>query len=135
MIAIIRNREDQILFTRRRFEPHIGKLDLPGGFVDFDETLEEALQREIKEELNIEVQELTYYGSFSTKYPYKQVIYQPLDAVFECSIKSWDGLKPCDDVAEICFRSPWEITFEELAFSSNCLILENLRKMKHRSNS
>ncbi len=129
VIAIIRNERNQILLTRRKFEPHIGKLDLPGGFVDFNETLEEALQREIKEELNIEVANLNYFASFPTEYPFKQVIYQPIDAVFECSVKNWEGMAPCDDVAEICFRLPREVRFEEIAFSSNCRILELLFKI------
>ena len=53
--AIITNSKSEILLATRAFEPAKGKLDLPGGFVDMNETAEEALIRELKEELNINV--------------------------------------------------------------------------------
>ena len=42
-----------ILMIRRGGEPYKGKLALPGGFVEIGETLTEAAERELKEELGI----------------------------------------------------------------------------------
>ena len=51
--CFIRDKEGHLLVVRRRCEPAKGTLDLPGGFAELDETLEEALQREVKEETGL----------------------------------------------------------------------------------
>ena len=74
--AIIEN-NNKILLIRRNRKPKKGMLDLPGGFVDPNESAEIGLLRELKEELSLEVseEELSYFGSFPNKYEYKNTIY------------------------------------------------------------
>ncbi len=58
----------RILLTIRAIEPCIGKLNLPGGFMDVNETMEQAIARELKEELGLlpsDYSELIYAGSRS----------------------------------------------------------------------
>ena len=50
VVGVSVNEQQEILVGRRAFEPARGTLDLPGGFVDAGETLEEAVMRELKEE-------------------------------------------------------------------------------------
>ncbi|MEM7125463.1 MAG: NUDIX domain-containing protein [Chloroflexota bacterium] len=45
---------DQVLLIRRAIEPYIGKWALPGGYVDFGESWQEAAARELWEETGIE---------------------------------------------------------------------------------
>jgi 8-oxo-dGTP diphosphatase len=54
-IVVFTIRDDQLklLLIRRAFSPHKGKWALPGGFVDIDEGLEEAANRELKEETGV----------------------------------------------------------------------------------
>jgi len=47
--------QDGILFTVRTKEPGLGQLNFPGGFVDHNESLEQALVREIHEELSLSI--------------------------------------------------------------------------------
>ena len=71
--AIITNSKGEILLTTRAFEPAKDKLDLPGGFVDMNETAEEALIRELKEELNIEVTNPIYLFSLPNEYNFSDI--------------------------------------------------------------
>ena len=71
--VILHNQENQILFTVRAQKPNKGLLDLPGGFISLDETVEQAAVRELKEELNLELtpQDLTYFASSTDLYLYQ----------------------------------------------------------------
>ncbi len=54
VIGIIRNTKDEVLIARRQENAHLGGLlEFPGGKVGSNETSVQALTRELKEELNI----------------------------------------------------------------------------------
>jgi len=52
--ALILNK-GKILLVKRRFMPSAGKWSIPGGLIEVGESLVEALKREVKEELNLEI--------------------------------------------------------------------------------
>lgn len=55
-VAVITNPEGQILIDRRKAEGEMGGLwEFPGGKIEPQETVEECIKREIKEELDIEI--------------------------------------------------------------------------------
>ena len=56
--------------VRRAKEPAKGTLDLPGGFVDMGETVEQGMIREIKEETGLDVEEIQYLFSSPNVYMY-----------------------------------------------------------------
>ncbi|MBC8487766.1 MAG: NUDIX hydrolase [Bacteroidetes bacterium] len=56
----------EVLLIRRKHYPFEGKWALPGGFVDMDETLEEAVVRELKEETGLKNVDLKQLHAFST---------------------------------------------------------------------
>ena len=70
--------KQQLLLLRRAEDPGRGLLDLPGGFVDFGETAEEAFRRELNEGLIIESVDLSYFTSAPNQYHYLEVPYQTL---------------------------------------------------------
>jgi len=83
-VAVIIKCHDEILFTVRGKNPGINQLDLPGGFVDHNETLEEALTREVHEELSIKIQshQFRYFTSEPNTYQYQNVKYNTIDSIF-----------------------------------------------------
>jgi 8-oxo-dGTP diphosphatase len=81
--AIIR-RHGKILITRRRSDVHLAGLwEFPGGKVEPGESLEAALQREIREELGIDIHVLNEFFSTEFRYPEKSVRLH----FFDCEIK------------------------------------------------
>ena len=120
--------ENQFLFLRRARDPGAGKLDMPGGFVDFGETAEEALRRELREELIIESLELTYFTSAPNHYLYLNVAYQTLDFYFAATISSKPDTFNSSEIMEICWRSAEDIVEEEFAFSPMFQVLRQFLK-------
>ncbi|PIE60897.1 MAG: DNA mismatch repair protein MutT [Desulfobacterales bacterium] len=102
-MALITDEQDRLLVTRRKRDPEKGSLDLPGGFAEPGEDIERCLIREIKEELNLDVTDLTYFGSFSNIYPYKSVFYPITDLAFICQVDNFKEIRPMDDVAQFMF--------------------------------
>ena len=123
--------ENQFLFLRLAKDPGAGKLDMPGGFVDFGETAEEALRRELKEELMIESVELTYFTSAPNDYLYLNVPYQTLDFYFAATISSKPDTFDTSEIMEICWRSAGDIVEEEFAFSPMFQVFRQF--LKHQS--
>lgn len=72
----------RILLLRRGKEPALGLLDFPGGFIDPGESAEEALVREICEEIGQVPKDVRFLVSFPNKYEYGGVGYPTCDLVF-----------------------------------------------------
>jgi NAD+ diphosphatase len=111
----------QLLLVRRAKEPDLGMLDLPGGFVDPGETLEQALARELEEELGLRLggeQRCDYLCSSVNEYPYQGVLYHSLDLFFLIRLVEQPEINPADDVGGYSWLDPGEIRFDEIAFRS-----------------
>lgn len=80
--AIIKN-EDKILATKRGYGEFINMWEFPGGKIESGETKEQALVREIKEELNIEIN----VDKFALDIEYQYPNFYLFMSCFMCSIK------------------------------------------------
>lgn len=83
---VLYDENNNVLFEKRAKEPRKGCACLPGGFVDFNETAEEAMIRECREELGIEITDFTYLCTFPNVYPYKNIEYRTCDIFFSAKI-------------------------------------------------
>lgn len=101
--CLIVNKEGELLVCRRAHEPAKDTLDLPGGFVDLDESAEEALVREIKEELNLELTDIRFFKSIPNLYEYSGMVIHTLDLLFTAKVEDLTPLRADDDVKEAFF--------------------------------
>jgi len=101
--AFIINKEGELLVGRRAHDPAKGTLDLPGGFVALEETGEEAVKREIKEELNLTVTKAEMIFTIPNRYRWSGMTIPTLDLFYHCEVENLDELKPLDDVVETFF--------------------------------
>jgi NAD+ diphosphatase len=129
--GLIEDDKGRLLLTVRACDPQKGTLALPGGFVDFHESAEEALRREIREELNLSVSQCSYFGSFPNTYTYDDITYHTLDLAFICVAESLEPMSLSDEIESIRFFPPKEIELDLIGFDSIRDLL--FRYMRFRS--
>jgi len=117
-VAAILEYDNKIVLIKRAKEPGKGKLDLPGGFVDPKESAEQAVIREIKEELKIDIKEPKYLGSYPNIYKYENVLYHTCDLFFYCKIDALPVDFDRTEIEESILMSPLEIPDDRIAFES-----------------
>jgi NAD+ diphosphatase len=117
--VILINPKGQIYLGKRARAPRLGFWDMPGGFVDFHESAEDAARREIKEELNIEIDELELLCTFPNIYPVNKNDTYPLD-IFLIAKVAADKIEPFEqeEFSEGRFFYRNELPLEDMAFKS-----------------
>jgi ADP-ribose pyrophosphatase YjhB (NUDIX family) len=109
---------EELMLCVRAHEPGQGLWDVPGGFIEFDETIEDGLRREIREELNIELAELHYLTSAPNDYLFAEIPYKTADMFFVGVASNPDDAQPADDVADIVRIHPQSVDPARFAFES-----------------
>lgn len=116
--AFIVNDKHELLVCTRAKEPAKGKFDLPGGFVDGNETADEAVRREIAEELNVQVTESKFIFSLPNDYLYSGLTVPTLDLFFVCKIDNYENIQAADDVESIQFIALDKLNIEDFGLNS-----------------
>ncbi|MBN1118735.1 MAG: NUDIX domain-containing protein [Bacteroidales bacterium] len=120
--------QDKVLAVRRNRDPGKGLLDFPGGFVDPNESLEQALYREINEELRAEINNITYLCSSPNTYKYKGITYSTCDSFFTAEIDNDNFELEKSEIAEVVFLDKNELNPDLFAFKSMRAGIEAFRK-------
>jgi 8-oxo-dGTP pyrophosphatase MutT (NUDIX family) len=120
-VAAILQCGEEILVTRRARDPGSGLQDFPGGFVDPGETLEAALVRELREELNLDIEGMpvTWLGSATNRYTYDGITYPTCDSYFLLVFAEKPVLESRDDVAAHAWVRLRDLMPADFAFSSS----------------
>lgn len=116
--------DQKILVAKRNEEPFLGEWDFIGGFLQKDETPEEALKREIREELGVEAS-CTYIGAFSGTTSYHDFVYPIISFVYLTEL-SGDIVLNKKENSKIAWVPLWKLG--TVAFDSNKKILKFLQE-------
>lgn len=116
--GIVANPDGGVLLIRRAKNPAKDKLAFPGGFVDIDETVESALAREIREEVDLRVLQFRFLTSHPNRYEYRDIIYPVLDLFFVCETETLDATGQKEEVTSLEWVAPENVEPDSLAFDS-----------------
>ena len=72
--VMITDDQGRLLVVVRAEEPEKGTWDLPGGFADPGESIEESVRREVREELGLEIASMRYLCSYPNTYEYGGIV-------------------------------------------------------------
>ncbi|HSG90875.1 MAG TPA: NUDIX domain-containing protein [Pseudomonadales bacterium] len=128
-VAVVLEHEGRFLFACRAHAPAQGAWDFPGGFVDPDETLEEAACRELREELAVDLTpiDLRYLFSSHNRYPFASVAYRTADVYFGVRLRTLPALHCADDVSEARWWRLEELPDAALSFDTVRAAVARLR--------
>lgn len=112
--ALVTDGNGKLMMVTRGVEPDYGKLDLPGGFVDHNESVEDAVKRELFEELGMTVKSLKYVSSAPNEYIFSGFSVFTIDMAFEVIPESADNLNPMDDILDYQFYAEGDFSYDDI---------------------
>ncbi|MFN7736800.1 MAG: NUDIX domain-containing protein [Pirellula sp.] len=117
--AIVTNNEGEVLLIRRAHDPAKGKLGMPGGFIDPGESAEEALRREVLEEVGLHIRNMKYLMSAPNCYAYRGIDIPVLDMFYTAQVEEGEIRTEDGEVTEWYWTRLSDEVLAEMAFASN----------------
>jgi|SRR5574344_105858 NAD+ diphosphatase len=118
VVGVVLNEAGELLVARRAMEPARGMLDLPGGFVDMNESLEQAVRREMLEETGCEVTVEKWLFSVPNIYRYSDFDVPTTDNFILCKMKNPESVEAHDDVSALQWVRPEKLRVEDFGLKS-----------------
>jgi 8-oxo-dGTP diphosphatase len=112
--ALILTKENKLILVRRKFEPFTGFYALPGGFVEYGETVEHACMREAWEETGLKVRVIRLLGVYSD--PKRDPRGHTASVVFLCSAVGGKLKESTEETKDVKAFSKSELKRLKLAF-------------------
>lgn len=109
----------RIVLVRRAIEPGYGLWTFPGGYVEIDESVEEAAVREAAEETGVQIRLERFLNVYS--FPVSKVVLLVYVAQIQGGV-----LKAGEECLEVAAFAPSEIPWQALAFRSTERALQDL---------
>ncbi|MBV8880198.1 MAG: NUDIX hydrolase [Planctomycetaceae bacterium] len=119
--------DGKIALIERGIEPRRGFWSFPCGFMEIDETTEQAAMRETKEETGLDVALTGHLGTYS----YPDNFYGGAIVVVVYRAKVLGGtLKAADDCSDAKLITPSEVPWDQLAFKSSISAIQDWLRHK-----
>jgi 8-oxo-dGTP diphosphatase len=123
--AVVTDEKGKIILIRRKNPPYQGEWALPGGFVEYGETVEDAILREFKEETGVTIEIQGFLGVYSD--PKRDPRGHMITVCFLAS-KTHGELKANTDAEDVSSFTVDEAIGMKLAFDHHEIIKDALKK-------
>jgi len=119
--------KNEVLLIVRANEPYKGYLHLPGGFVDPSETGEDALSRELMEEIGIKVNHMSFLYTIPNDFIFNEVHYHILDIYFLIELDEKPKITCSSDAEDFVWEQLDQIDYSRVGYRSVKLALKRLQ--------
>ncbi len=123
--AILFDQQGRLLLIRREYPPFQGQYALPGGFVEYGETVEAAVQRELEEETGVRTGITRLVGVYSA--PDRDPRRHNVSVAFLMQPSAQQPVSG-DDAASAAYIDNWKDV--ELAFDHRRIVDDACRILK-----
>ncbi|MEZ5899974.1 MAG: NUDIX hydrolase [Hyphomicrobiaceae bacterium] len=120
--CVVRDAHGRILLITRAKPPYRGQFALPGGFVNREESVEDACRREVLEETGLQLKRIRLVGVYSQ--PGRDPRGPTCSVAYFASVRS-GRVKGGDDAREAAWVANWREV--DLAFDHHKIITDALR--------
>ena len=124
-VLVKQNKQWFILLIERKHDPYQGCYALPGGFVEEDETLEEAIARELQEETNLTLNNLQQFRAYSR--PDRDPRGRTISVIFTSLLDAFPAAVAGDDAASVQWFPLDQLP--ELAFDHGEIVADIMKSM------
>lgn len=121
--CVVFDGDGRLLLIRRRNPPFQGQYALPGGYVDYGESVEHAAARELKEETALTATRLSLVGVYSD--PGRDPRGHVVSIAYRVDTTGHDA-RAGDDAASAEYVAGWERL--ELAFDHGTIVADAVRR-------
>lgn len=123
--CVVFDRAGRLLLIRRKNQPFQSQYALPGGFVEYGETVEQAAARELLEETNLRATALSLIGIYSD--PHRDPRGHIVSIAYLATVEHHDA-SAGTDASEATFVSDWND--KNLAFDHGRIVADAKALMK-----
>jgi mutator protein MutT len=127
-VVVVVEKDNKILVVKRGIEPQKNMWDLPGGFIDVGETVEECVIRETLEETGLKVEIVQELGTTPDEYGQKKT--PTLNHLYLVKVVGGKA-QPQDDVSELRWVSLDDLP-KTFAFKNCKIAIDRYNKFRQK---
>lgn len=120
IVFVKEQKETFVLLIQRGRDPFKNKWALPGGFINMDETLEQACIRELKEETLLKVDKMNQFRTYDAIN--RDPRHRTISVIFSAEVDKKEAVKGSDDAAKAKWVSIKKLP--QLAFDHQIILAD-----------